>query len=180
MEKSTRVRPSYLRHRCNSQREIDEALSAGFDGVEIDLIKGPRLCHEHGGQGPLLEEIDFRGCVVAVNIKEYGLLPYVATPGILSTARDHFFFDVPGPELDLYCLRGARVFGRFSQWENQTLMPQVEGALIDDFTGSSTGQGTLMLRTSLPVALISNQLRASKDAAWVVQAAKYVICKEKP
>lgn len=124
----------------------------------------------------MIEEIDFRGCIVAVNIKEYGLLNELH----LNNAREHFFFDVPGPELDLYCAAGARVFGRFSQWENQTLMPQVEGALIDDFTGSSTGQGTLMLRTSLPVALISNQLRASKDAAWVVQAAKYVICKEKP
>lgn len=98
----------------------------------------------------------------------------------LHTAKDWFVFDVPGTELDIYCAAGHNVFGRISQWENQTLMPTIAGALLDDFTGCTAGQGALMLRTRLPVAMISNQLRGGVDSMWVMRACKYVICKEKP
>lgn len=181
MEKGTRVRPAYLRHRCNSQRKIDEALAAGFDGVEIDLVWNQDgdiiLSHNHIlDDGPCLDDVDFRGCIVAVNIKEYGMGGQLS----LHTAKDWFVFDVPGPELDIYCAAGHNVFGRISQWENQTLMPTIAGALLDDFTGCTAGQGALMLRTRLPVAMISNQLRGGVDSMWVMRACKYVICKEKP
>jgi len=184
MEKGTRVRPAYLKHRCNSQREIDAALEAGFDGVEVDLVwrdGAVVLCHEHGGVGPDLEYIDFRDCVVAVNIKEYGFADYFGEDSRLNNAKDHFFFDVPGPELDLYCMHDLRVFGRFSQWEDQTIMRSaVAGALLDDFTGTQGGQVKLVLGCSQPIALISNQLRSGEpDSPWVLGQVDYVICKEK-
>lgn len=184
MEKGTRVRPAYLKHRCNSQREIDAALEAGFDGVEIDLVwrdGAVVLCHEHGGVGPALHDVDFRNCVVAVNVKEYGFANYFGEALHLKNAKDHFFFDVPGPELDLYCINGLRVFGRKSQWEDQTIMRSaVAGALLDDFTGTQGGQVKLVLGCSQPIALISNQLRSGEpDSPWVLGQVDYVICKEK-
>lgn len=140
------------------------------------------MAHEHGARlGPNLEYIDFRNCIVAVNVKEYGFANFFGESLRLKNSKDHFFFDVPGPELDLYCINGLRVFGRKSQWEDQTLMRDaVAGTLLDDFTGSSEGQGNLMLRTSLPVALISNQLRGGEDSPWVPERCQYVICKERP
>ncbi len=182
MEKSTRAQPLNLKHRCNSQAEIDAALAEGFDGVEIDLVwleKDPCLSHEHGGRGEFLCLVDFRNCVVAVNVKEYGMYPHLKLP----TARDWFVFDVPGAELDLYCAAGHRVFGRYSLWEDQTVSRQVAGVLLDDFTASVPGQTALFykfVRTPsehLPVALISNQLRGGRNSDFVVSHATYIIRK---
>lgn len=186
MEKSARTQPLNLKHRCNSQKEIDAALAEGFDGVEIDLVwcgEYMILCHNHGGDvGPALHDVDFRNCVVAVNVKEYGMYPHLNLP----TARDWFVFDVPGAELDLYCMAGVRVFGRYSMWEDQTVSGQCSGALLDDFTASVPGQTALFykfVRTpseSLPVALISNQLRGGRDSDFVASHAKYIIRKTLP
>ena len=178
MEKGTRSRPAYLRHRCNSQREIDAALAAGFDGVEIDLVwreKEPCLRHSHGGKGEFLSDVDFRNCIVAVNIKEYGMAKYLALP----TAREWFAFDVPGPEIDLYLIEKVRVFGRFSQFEDQCRVKAIAGTLVDDFTATKEGQGALMIQARPPVALISNQLRFAEDSAWVREASSYIILKDK-
>lgn len=118
--------------------------------------------------------------MVAVNIKEYGFADYFGEDSRLNNAKDHFFFDVPGPELDLYCMNGLRVFGRKSQWETQCLQYPIEGVLIDDFTGTQAGQVKLMLGCNPPVALISNQLRDGEpDSPWVLGQVDYVICKEK-
>lgn len=150
----------------------------GFDGVEIDLVwcgEYRILSHEHGSDvGPALHDVDFRNCVVAVNIKEYGMAQELELP----TARDWFVFDVPGPELDLYCMLGHRVFGRYSQMEDQCRLFVIAGALIDDFTGTADGQLALYLRkTGLPTAVISNQLRGGVDSVFVVKHATYVIRK---
>lgn len=181
MEKGTGKRSPYqLKHRCNSQRQIDAALAEGFDGVEIDLVwcgEYPILAHEHGNEvGPALHDVDFHNCVVAVNVKEYGMSPHLKLP----TARDWFVFDVPGPELDLYCAAGLRVFGRYSQWEDQCRMVVVPGTLIDDFTGTSEGQLKLYMSKVKPIAVISNQLRDGEDSKFVMQMADYIIRKTLP
>lgn len=97
------------------------------------------------------------------------------------TSVDWFVFDVPGPELDLYCAVGHRVFGRFSQWENQCINGQMSGALVDDFTGSFFGQFKLALQASLygDIALISNELRYGGENHPHVMSrlAKYIIRK---
>lgn len=180
MEKGTRPRPLILKHRCNSQEEIDAALAEGFDGVEIDLIwhgGSLSLAHEHGYRfGPNLEYINFRNCVVAVNVKEYGMSDSLELP----TAREWFVFDVPGPELDLYGMKGHRVFGRYSQFEDQCRLGVVTGVLIDDFTNTAEGQLALYFGKVQPIALISNQLRNGVDSAFVVEKSHYVIRKTLP
>lgn len=184
MEEGTGGKPPYfLKHRCNSQERIDSALEEGFDGVEIDLIwhgGSLSLSHEHGSRiGPNLEYIDFYNCIVAVNVKEYGMSSCLSLP----TAREWFVFDVPGPEIDVYCAAGHRVFGRFSIYEHQHCAQQAAGALLDDFTASVPGQTALfykydcMLNTSSKIALISNQLRGGRDSDFVVSRAAYIIKK---
>lgn len=187
MEKSTRAQPLNLKHRCNSQAEIDAALVEGFDGVEVDVVWNLEediiLSHNHAlNDGPSLSDIDFRGLVVAVNVKEYGMYSCLE----LSNAKEWFVFDVPGAELDLYCAFENRVFGRYSLWEDQTVSRQVAGVLLDDFTASVPGQTALFynfVRTpseSLPVALISSQLRGGRDSDFVVSHARYIIRKTLP
>lgn len=135
------------------------------------------LAHEHGSRmGPNLEHIDFRNCVVAVNVKEYGMCQHLSLP----TARDWFVFDVPGPELDLYCAAGVRVFGRYSQWEDQCRMVVIPGTLIDDFTGTSEGQLKLYMSRPRPIATISNELRGGVDSQFAIKNADYVIRKTLP
>lgn len=179
MEKSTGGGPPYfLKHRCNSQAAIDAALSEGFDGVEIDLVWSSMgeviLSHSHAlNDGPSLDSVDFHNCIVAVNIKEYGMAS-VCGP---ETAREWFAFDVPGPELDLYCACGVQVFGRKSQWETQCLQPPVKGTLIDDMTGKPDAQVKLLLGCEHPIALISNQLRGATDSPFAISQVDYIIRK---
>jgi hypothetical protein len=187
MEKSTGSRsPHFLKHRCNSQTAIDAALAEGFDGVEIDLVWAGGvvvLGHEHGGGGEVLNYINFYDAIVAVNVKEYGMSPHLS----LTTAREWFVFDVPGPELDLYCASGARVFGRFSIYENQHCCGQAAGMLLDDFTGTVPGQTALFYKYDRlvvtppsDIALISNQLRGGRDSDFVTNRATYIIRKTLP
>jgi len=182
MEKGTRSGPPYfLKHRCNSQAAIDAALSEGFDGVEIDLVWSSMgeviLSHSHAlNDGPPLDSIDFHNCIVAVNVKEYGMST-VCEP---SNAKDWFVFDVPGPELDLYCAAGIRIFGRFSQWENQCLHASVTGSLIDTFSGGADEQFRLFTTRRGRTAIISNQLRGGRDSLFVLNRATYIICKKLP
>lgn len=155
---------------------IDDALAEGFDGVEIDLVwyeDDTILSHEHGSKvGRALRDVNFRECIVAVNVKEYGMAPYLQLP----TARDWFAFDVPGPELELYRRAGVPVFGRWSQYERHSGTP---GILLDDFSRSKDGQVGVWYTAPrhLPIALISNCLEGGEDAPAVVSAATYVIRK---
>lgn len=98
----------------------------------------------------------------------------------LPTARDWFVFDVPGAELDLYCMAGVRVFGRYSQWEDQCRMVVMPGTLVDDFTGTSEGQLKLYMSKTKPIAVISNELRGGEDSLFVTKMADYVIRKTLP
>lgn len=186
MEKGARVRPPYLlKHRCNSQAEIDAALAEGFAGVEVDLVWNSQgdiiLSHSHAkDDGPALDAIDFHGCIVAVNIKEYGMSACLGEYFVHGSSRDWFVFDVPGPELDIYCMAGVRVFGRYSQWEDQCRMVAVPGTLIDDFTGTPEGQLKLYLSKVRPMALISNELRGGDDSVFVLRNVDYVIRKTLP
>lgn len=186
MEKGTRVRPPYLlKHRCNSQTEIDAALEQGFDGVEIDLVWNSQgdiiLSHSHAkDDGPALDTIDFHGCIVAVNIKEYGMSACLEEYFVHGYPRDWFVFDVPGPELDIYCMAGVRVFGRYSQWEDQCLHASVTGSLIDTFSGGADEQFRLFTTRRGRTAIISNQLRGGRDSLFVLNRATYIICKKLP
>lgn len=171
-----------LKHRCNSQQEIDSALYNGFDGVEIDLVWNDGslvLSHEHGGVGEDFFTVDFHGYTVAINVKEYGMCNILCNVQN-DTIGEQFLFDVPGPELHDYVSQGGRVFFRFSEYEYPTKVPAGCGVLVDSFENSSKFvEQCLDEHVGLETATIGASLRGAAERTPPTPPT-YLICKEKP
>lgn len=165
-----------IKHRCNSFAAIQEAAQQGYGGAEIDLVwydGGLILSHEHGGLGESFERILPRlppKFVLAINVKEYGMAPELKR--LLTSCSQHFVFDVPGPELEIYRQHGIRHFGRFSEVEVQL---SCYGRVIDSFYSQEH-----FVRDHIGVgdALISRTLRGAPE--WpeeLVSLATYLVTK---
>ena len=184
-----------LRHRTNTVHEL-QTLDARFGGIEIDVVG----CRRGRGEDQRVVDIIVSHCpeewglllrdfapffkshqVIAINIKEYGLLPMLNE--ILQPYAEEglqmFFFDVPGPELKDYIAKSEiDVFGRQSEFETQL---GCDGLLIDSLEGTQSWLDNELVNSRLnphPTACISNSLRGVPDAFMGDLLPDFLITKE--
>lgn len=182
-----------LRHRTNTVHEL-QTLDARFGGIELDVVgcrRGPEakvvdiiVDHTPAEFGLLLRDFApfFKPHqVLAINIKEYGLLPMLneILQPYAEAGLQMFFFDVPGPELKDYITQSEiDVFGRSSEFETQL---GCDGLLIDSLEGSQSWLDSELVNARLnpyPTACISNTLRGIPDAFSPDLLPDFLITKE--
>jgi hypothetical protein len=134
-----------LRHRSNTVEDIERI--ALFDGLELDIRMNDLgivvVEHHPGENGPNpLSLVGYLSCVaaveqrlgvsafLAVNVKCNGLVPELKP--ILAGRDNYFLFDVPGEELGEYTQGGLKVFGRWSEDDQQR---PIDGVVIDCIHG---------------------------------------------
>lgn len=182
-----------LRHRTNTVHEL-QTLDARFGGIEIDVVgmrRGPEakvvdiiVDHTPAEFGLLLRDFApfFKPHqVIAINIKEYGLLPMLneILKPYAEDGLQMFFFDVPGPELKDYIEKSEiDVFGRQSEFETQL---GCDGLLIDSLEGTQSWLDNELVNSRLnphTTACISNSLRGVPDAFMEDLLPDFLITKE--
>lgn len=195
-------KPLFLKHRVNSLTEMLGCIENGEDGIELDLRLWDGdlvVSHDSTTEGTLLVQFIHqlrvsqklrtagKKFVVAINIKENGLAPYIAANTRSFPAWvEVYYFDVPAMEIPAYHAAGLAVYGRASRYDNQLGDLRLLAGIQVDIAGMSDGAIMQLARsvntTTLPVSLISKTLLGG-DADYVSDLTrfknlKYVITKK--